>query len=193
MADGFIRWYRESGATSVFAEQVQLFEEHGIGLVHPVRGAAVVLDVEGGQVLMPPEEVGRLLGLRISSITMDWWFSADIDVVDSYSYEPLGCEIQTLWLDGLTQEQADTVEAAVVAAATGLPTPTRAVIVDRRGVGDPDEWDSAVLYEGEGLPVVRDRVLVREPLKGKLLRSSPELRSEEAGAGLTLLSPARPL
>lgn len=121
------------GGHAVFAEQVQLFEAHGIRLVHPVRGAAVVLDVEGDQVLMRPEELGHLLGLRISSITMQWWFSADIDVVHSYSYDPLGCEIQTLWLDGLTRDQADTVETAVVAAATGLPTPTRAVIVDRRG------------------------------------------------------------
>ncbi|MGI5424598.1 hypothetical protein [Streptomyces sp. CA-179760] len=193
MADGFIRWYRESGATSVFAEQVRLFEAHGIGLVHPVRGAAVVLDVEGDQVLMRPEELGHLLGMRIASVTMQWWFSADIDVVDSYSYEPLGCEIQTLWLDGLTPEQADTVEAAVVAAATGLSTPARAVIVDRRGEGDPDDWDSAVLYEGERLPVVRDRMLVREPLTARLLRSSPEPMSMKTGAGLTVISPARPL
>jgi hypothetical protein len=193
MADGFIRWYRESGATSVFAEQVKLFEAHGIGLVHPVRGAAVVLDVEGEHVLMRPDELGHLLGLRIASITMNWWFSADVDVVDTYSYEPLGCEIQTLWLDGLTVEQADTVEAAVVAAATGLPTPARAVIVDRQGEADPDEWDSAVLYEGERLPVIRDRVLVRDPLTEKLLSSSSELTSDEIGAGLTLLSPARSL
>ncbi|NGO12935.1 hypothetical protein G5C60_36400 [Streptomyces sp. HC44] len=193
MADGFIRWYRESGATSVFAEQVELFEAHGIGLVHPVKGAAMVIDVEGGQVLMSQEELGRLLSLRFASITMDWWFSADTNVIDGYEYQPFGCEIQTLWLDGLTLEEADTVEAAVVAAATGLPTPTRAVIVDRRGAGDPDDWDSAVLYDGERLPVIRDRVLVRDPLAEKLLRMSPELRSEETGAGLTLLSPARPL
>ncbi|MET9819123.1 hypothetical protein ABZZ16_19435 [Streptomyces sp. NPDC006386] len=153
----------------------------------------MVLDVEGEQVLMRPQELGRLLGLRIASITMEWWFSADINVIDAYAYEPLGCEIQTLWLDGLTLQQADAVEAAVVAAATGLPTPTRAVIVDRRGYGDPDDWDSAVLYDGERLPAIADRVLMRDPLKEKLLRSSPELRSEEAGAGLTLLSPARPL
>ncbi|MGR4855001.1 hypothetical protein [Streptomyces sp. LARHCF252] len=193
MADGFIRWYRESGATSVFAEQVEVFEAHGMRLVHPVRGAAVVLDIEGEQVLMRPQELGRLLGLRIASITMEWWFSADINVIDAYAYEPLGCETQTLWLDGLTLQQADAVEAAVVAAATGLPTPTRAVIVDRRGYGDPDDWDSAVLYDGERLPAIADRVLMRDPLKEKLLRSFPESRSEEAGAGLTLISPARPL
>ncbi|MGA5899937.1 hypothetical protein [Streptomyces venetus] len=193
MADGFIRWYRESGATPVFAEQVELFQAHGIGLVHPVSGAAVVLDVEGEHVLMPPDELGRLLGLRVASLTMDWWISQDVDVVDTYTYEPWGCEIQTLWVDGLTSEQADSVEAAVLAAARGLPTPTRAVIVDRRGRSDPDDWDAAVLHDGEVLPAVADRVLVRDPLKGKLLRKSPELRSEETGAGLTLLSPARPL
>ena len=193
MADGFIRWYRESGATSVFAEQVEIFEAHGIGLVHPAKGAAVVINIEGDDVLMRPEELGRLLGLRFADITMDWWFSADIDVVDTYTYEPFGCEIQMLWVDGLTSEQADTVEAAVIAAAAGLSVPTRAVIVDRRGVGDPEDWDAAVLYDGEGLPVIVDRVYVRDPLKEKLLRSSPGLRSEESVAGLTLLSRARSL
>lgn len=193
MADGFIRWYRESGATSVFAEQVELFKAHGLGLVHPVRGGAVVLDVEGDGVLMSREELGHLLGLRIASVTMNWWFSADVDVIDQYAYEPLGCEIQTLWLDGLTTEQADTVEAAVVAATTGLPTPTRAVIVDRQGESDPDDWDSAVLYDGEMPLVFPDRVLVGDPLVETLLRARPELRSDEAGRGLILLSPTRPL
>lgn len=92
---------------------------------------------------------------------------------------------------GLTPEQADRAEAAVVAAATGLPTPNRAVIVDRRG--DPEDWDPAALHEGERLPVIRDRVFVREPLREKLLRSSPDLRSRGFGAGLSLLSSARPL
>ncbi|MFI6009583.1 hypothetical protein ACIBAG_12260 [Streptomyces sp. NPDC051243] len=193
MADGFIRWYRESGATSVFAEQVGLFEAHGIGLVHPVKDAAEVINIEGDDVLIHPEELGRLLGLRFASIAMNWWFSADTNVIDEYDYQPFGCEIQTLWLDGLTSEQADVVEAAVVAAATGLPVPTRAVIVDRRGAADPEDWDSVVLYDGEKPPVMPDRVLVRDPLAERLLRSSPELRSEETGAGLTLLSPARSL
>ncbi|MEU6705543.1 hypothetical protein [Streptomyces wuyuanensis] len=193
MSDGYIRWYRESAATSALAEQAELFEAYGLELVHPARGAAVVLDVEGDDVLMDPEELGRLLGLRIASITMNWWFSADIDVVDQYAYQPLGCEIQTLWLDGLTKEQADTVEAAVVAAATALPVPTRAVIVDREGVSDPDDWDSPVLYDGEELPVFPDRLLVCDPLAGRLLKSSSELRGEEAGKGLTSLSPYRRL
>ncbi|MFK8851070.1 hypothetical protein [Streptomyces sp. Ac-502] len=189
MADGFIRWYRESAAVPAFAEQTQLFAAHGIALTHPVRGKAVVLDVEGDGVLMHQEELGRLLGLRIASLTMQWWFSADIDVTDEYAYEPLGCEIQTLWLDGLTPQQADTVEAAVLAATTTLPTPTRAVIVDRQGAGDPADWDSPVLYDGENLPTVHDRVYARHPLTQKLLEAQPTLNSNETASDLTTLSP----
>ncbi|WP_206503044.1 hypothetical protein [Streptomyces chrestomyceticus] len=192
MAEGFIRWYRESAAVPVFAEQTELFAAHGIGLVHPVRGGAVVLDAEGDGVLLHQEELGRLLSLRIATLTMKWWFSADIDVVDEYAYEPLGCEVQTLWLDGLTPEQADTVETAVVAATKELPTPTRAVIVDRLGVGDPEDWDSAVLYDGEHLPAVYDRVFAYQPLAERILRAQPGLRSDETGGGLSVVSPARP-
>ncbi|MEU2509202.1 hypothetical protein ABZ621_31445 [Streptomyces sp. NPDC007863] len=193
MTDGFIRWYRESAATPVLAEQAEVFGAHGLALAHPARGAAVVLDVEGDGVPMSGEELGRLLGLRIASLTVNWWFSADVDVTDEFLYEPLGCEIQTLWLDGLTPEQTDAVEAAVIAATTALPVPTRAVIVDRQGASDPAEWDSAVLYDGDRTPVFPDRVLARDPLTRTLLRSRPELRSEQADGDLTLLTPARPL
>ncbi|WP_030022964.1 hypothetical protein [Streptomyces monomycini] len=189
MTDGFIRWYRESAAVPAFTEQTELFVAHGIALVHPVRGRAVVLDVEGDGVLMRQEELARLLGLRIASLTMQWWFSADTDVVDEYAYDPLGREIQTLWLDGLTPQQADT---AVLAAATSLPTPTRAVIVDRQGTGDPADWDSAILYDGERLPPAHDRVFLCHPLAERLLRVQPGLRRDETGGGLSLVSPARP-
>ncbi|MER7109845.1 hypothetical protein [Streptomyces sp. NPDC000229] len=191
MTDGFIRWYRESAATPVFAAQAELFEAHGLRLVHPAKGAAVVLDVEGDDVLMSPEELGRLLGLRIASLTMNWWLSADVDVVDEYAYEPLGCETQTLWLDGLTPEQADTVEAAVLASAAALPVPTRAVIVDRKGVGDPGAWDSPVLYDGENLPPVPDRLLLHPLLADRFLTARPELSGETTEGGLTALTPVR--
>ncbi|MFF8828647.1 hypothetical protein [Streptomyces sp. NPDC015131] len=192
MRDGYIRWYRESAATPVLAAQAEAFAAYGLRLVHPGKGAAVVLDVEGDDVLMSPEELGRLLGLRIASLTVDWWLSADVDVVVEYAYEPLGCEIQTLWLDGLTPEQAGAVEAAVLAAAAALPVPTRAVVVDRKGAGDPREWDSPVLYDGENVPPPPDRLLLGPPVADRLLAALPELRGEPAEAGLTALTRARP-
>lgn len=191
MADGYIRWYREAGEVSVFGEQVELFERYGIVLEHPVRGAARVLNVEGDDFPMAQEELGRLLGLRFTTVTMNWWLSADTSVIDQFAYEPWGCEIQTLWLDGLTSEEVQTVEAAVAAAVTELPTPTRAVIVDRRGVydpDDPDDWDSVVLYDGDEFPGLPDSVIAREALAERLSAAQPGLGKEDLGGGLIRLS-----
>ncbi|MGW2818943.1 hypothetical protein [Streptomyces sp. NPDC001415] len=191
MADGFIRWYRESGATSVFAEQVALFQAHGMALVHPVRGQATVIDIEGEDVPMSQEELGRLLSLRFSSVSMNWWLSADTNVIDRYTYEPFGCEIQTLWLDGLYTEEMQLVESAVIAATTQLPIPTHAVVIDRRGTSDPDDWDSLMLHDGTKVPRFPDSVIAQEPITEKLMRAAPGLAKESVGDYLTRLTPAR--
>ncbi|MFD8641221.1 hypothetical protein ACFV14_13020 [Streptomyces zaomyceticus] len=184
MTDGYIRWYRESAATSVFEEQTQLFAEYGIHLGHPVLGEAVVVDVEGEDVPIGRDELRILLGRRIASITMNWWFSADTNVLDAFVYEPLGCEIQTLWLDGLSADEAQRVESAVIAATTRLPVPTRAVIVDRHGVTDPEDWDSSVLYDGDEIPRFPDTVLAPGHLADMLLARTPDLVREPAGPRL---------
>ncbi|MGW8329249.1 hypothetical protein ACWGLE_15230 [Streptomyces sp. NPDC055897] len=190
MADGFIRWYRESAATPVFDEQVALFEARGLALVHPAGGQAVVLNVEGDGIPIRQEDLGRLLALRIASITMNWWFTADTNVVGEYSYEPLGCEIQTLWLDGVSADEARRVEAAVVTFAMRLPVPTRAVIVDRDGVSDPDDWDSLVLYDGADVGRFPDSVLAQAQIAEKILRATPSLTRQYVRGGLTRLSRA---
>lgn len=190
MADGFVRWYRESAATSVFSEQVALFAEYGLLLPHPVRGEAFVVDVEGEDVPMRQEELGRLLGMRIAPLTMNWWFSADNNVIDEIVYEPLGCEIQTLWLDGLAPDEVVLVEAAVTAATRHLAVPTRAVIVDRSGVSDPEDWDSVVLYDGDGVPRFPDRVVAQGHIAEKVARATPGLLRELVDAGLCRLAPA---
>ncbi|AYG85235.1 hypothetical protein DWB77_07452 [Streptomyces hundungensis] len=191
MADGFIRWYRKSGATSVFAEQVSLFEAHGMSLAHPARKQAVVLDIEGEQVFMPQEELGRLLGLRIAPLTMEWWLTADTNVIDEYTYQPFGCEIQTLWLDGLYTEEMQLVEAAVIAATTQLPMPTHAVVIDRLGTSDPDDWDSLMLYDGANVPRFPDVVIAQEPIAEKIMGATPGLTKGSVGGCLTRLAPAR--
>ncbi|MFJ6614485.1 hypothetical protein ACIQPT_29865 [Streptomyces sp. NPDC091289] len=193
MADGFIQWYREAATAAAFAEQVALFAEFGIRIVHPVRGAAMVLDIEGDDVLMRPEELGSLLGLRIASLTFNWWLTSDTNVIDAYAPEALGRETQTLWLDGLCPDEAQRVEAAVASAATRLPVPTRAVIVDRYGISDPDDWDALALYDGTDIPVLPDRVIAQEPIAERILRAAaPGLTREEEAGGLVRLAPVRP-
>ncbi|MFF2718852.1 hypothetical protein [Streptomyces sp. NPDC058011] len=189
MADGFIQWYREGASAAVFAEQVQIFSEFGIELIHPNRNSALMIDVEGDDSPMSQEELGDLIGRRVATLTFSWWLTADIDVVDTYDAVPVDRETQTLWLDGLHPDQAQRVESAVMAAATRLPVPTRAVIVDRRGISDPDAWDSIALYDGTGVPLLPDTVLALEPIAERIRRAAPELRKEDAGAGLSRLVP----
>ncbi|MFD3613274.1 hypothetical protein ACFWXA_35515 [Streptomyces atroolivaceus] len=193
MADAFIRWYRETAAVSVLDGQVKVFKEHGIALAHPVMGAATVLNIEGDAVLMRQEELSRLLGLRIAPLTINWWFSADINVTDAYAYEPLGCEIQTFFLDGLHPEEMEHVESAVIATSVALDVPTRAVIVDRRGVSDPDDWDSLTMYDGEPAPRFPDSVCAQEQIADKILQTSPGLQKKKGRGGLYRLSPAHPV
>lgn len=190
MADRFIQWYREDVTTAVFAEQAEIFSEFGIKLIHPNKNAAVVLDIEGDDVLMSQEELGVLIGRRFASLTFNWWLTADTNVIDTYEAVPVGRETQTLWLDGLCPDEVQRVESAVMAAATRLPVPTRAVIVDRRGISDPDAWDSVALWDGTGVPLLPDKVLAPDPIAERIRRSAPGLRKEDAGGGgLSLLVP----
>ncbi|ALC30225.1 hypothetical protein [Streptomyces sp. CFMR 7] len=190
MADGFIQWYREDVTTAVFAEQAEIFSEFGIKLIHPNRNAAVVLDIEGDDVLMSQEELGVLIGRRFATLTFNWWLTPDTNVIDTYEAVPVGRETQTLWLDGLCPDEVQRVESAVMAAATRLPVPTRAVIVDRRGISDPDAWDSVALWDGTGVPLLPDKVLAPDPIAERIRRSAPGLRKEDAGGGgLSLLVP----
>ncbi|WP_433397120.1 hypothetical protein [Streptomyces sp. CA-146814] len=189
MADGFIQWYRDGVTTADFAEQVEIFSEFGIKLIHPNRNAALVLDIEGNDVPMSQEELAGLIGRRFATLTFNWWLTADINVVDTHGAVPVDRETQTLWLDGLRPDEARRVESAVMAAATRLPVPTRAVIVDRRGVSDPDAWDSIALWDGTGVPLLPDAVLALEPIAERIRRAAPGLRKEDAGSGLSRLVP----
>ncbi|MFJ9975869.1 hypothetical protein [Streptomyces cyaneofuscatus] len=192
MADGFIQWYREDVTTAVFAEQVELFSEFGLKLIHPNRNAAVVLDIEGNDVLMSQEELGVLIGQRIASLTFSWWLTPDINVIDGYAVQVLGCETQTVWVDNLNPDDARRVESAVMAAATRLPVPTRAVIVDRRGISDPGDWDSIALWDGTHVPAAPDHVLALDPIAERIRHAAPGLRKEDTGAGgLSRLVPLR--
>lgn len=149
----------------------------------------MVLDIEGNHIPVEQDWLDRFLGLRVSSINVNWWFSANVNMVDEYTYEPFGCEIQTIWLDGLTPEEMETVETALTEGTSTLPTSTRALIVDRRGISDPEDWDALVLHEGERVPVFPDRVVAQGPIASTILRSSPNVAAEGIGHGLTRLTP----
>lgn len=185
MGDGFIRWYRETGAESVFCDQVAVFEQHGFTLAHPRTGVATVVNVDGDDVPVGFEVLNLLIGLRAASISINWWKSADINVVGSYTHEPLGCEIQTFWVDGLTTEEARAFNSAVVSTMSRVATPTRALVSDYRGITDAGDWDSAILYGGVEIPGVVDSLLLGPEPSRRILSNSTQLRGAAVGDSLT--------
>ncbi|MFD4943092.1 hypothetical protein ACFWNT_11250 [Streptomyces sp. NPDC058409] len=185
MGDGFIRWYRELGKDSVFSEQVAAFDRCGVTFAHPETGTATVINVDGDDVPVSFEALAWLIGLRISSVTVNWWISPDTNLVGNYSHEPLGCEIQTFWLDGLNLEEVELVKSAVKSAIDHVSTPTRALVCDVQGGTDADDWDSAILYEGAELPGAVDSLLLRSEVSDRIVSNSGYLRGEAVGHNLT--------
>ncbi|MFJ6662177.1 RHS repeat domain-containing protein [Streptomyces sp. NPDC091377] len=178
MGDGFIRWYRESGKIQIFSDQVASFGEHGVRISHPVTGSATVINVDGDDIPINAEKLAWLIGLRTSTITTNWWISSDINVVCEYSYEPLGCQIQTFWLDGLTLEESEIIKSAVLAAVNEVSTPTRALIFDDQGITAHEGWDSPVLYKGIKFPGAVDELFLSPAVADRITSGSRDLEGE---------------
>ncbi|MEV7480841.1 hypothetical protein [Streptomyces halstedii] len=186
MADGFIRWYRELGAESVFADQVAEFERNGVTLTHPDSGVISVINVDGDDVGVEFETLEMIVGVRLPSVTTNWWVSSSSNVVGEFSHEPLGCEIQTFWLDGLTHAEVESFSVAVMAVMGAVAPLTRALVCDYRGITDADDWDSPILYGGDKIPGVVDDLLAGPDLVRHILANST-LRAEREGDTLTRL------
>ncbi|QWQ43769.1 hypothetical protein KME66_24435 [Streptomyces sp. YPW6] len=188
MPKGFIRWYQESTSASKLDKQVDFFRRRGIHLTHPVLGTTLVLDVEGNDIPVERRELDRLLSIRIASINVNWWLSANVNLVDEYSFNPLGFDIQTIWLDGLDPQETRLSETTLQDIALDPQIPTRSLVVDRHGVSDPEQWDSIMLYDGETVPTVPDIVITQPEVAEKILRATPVPRREEMDNGMCLLA-----
>jgi hypothetical protein len=185
MGDGFIRWYRESGKDPIFSDQVAAFNRCGVTIAHPKTDAATVINVDGDDVPVDLEVLAWVIGVRASSINVNWWLSPDVNVVGEYSHEPLGCEIQTFWLDGLNFEEVEVIKSAVMSAIVQVSTSTRALVCDIEGVTDADDWNSVILYEGTELPGVVDSLLLGPEVSDRIISNSGKLRGEVVGRNLT--------
>ncbi|WP_159038900.1 hypothetical protein [Streptomyces sp. NRRL WC-3605] len=183
MGDGFIRWYRESGETSIFSGQVATFDRSGVTIAHPDTGIVTVVNVDGDDVAVDFERLGWVIALRIPSVTVNWWISAETNVVSTYSHEPLGCEVQTFWLDGVDTSEVQTLMSAIMSTISQVPTPTRALVCDVQGLTDADDWDSVALYEGADIPGAVDSVLLGKGVADRVL-SAAGLCGEAVGFGL---------
>ncbi|WP_432124838.1 hypothetical protein [Streptomyces sp. C10-9-1] len=188
MPKGFIRWYQESTPVSKLDNQVNFFRERGIHLTHPALGTPLVLDVEGNDIPVEQEELDRLLSIRIASFSVNWWLSANVNLVDRYSFSPIGFDIQTIRLDGLDAQETQLTETTLQEIALDPLTATRSLIIDRHGSSDPEQWDSITMYDGETVPTIPDIVITHPEVAEKIRRAAPALTRRELGGGLSLLT-----
>ncbi|MFG3094513.1 hypothetical protein [Streptomyces sp. NPDC048202] len=172
MADGFIRWYKESGSASSFPGQVRILHRYNVFIAHPETRVTTLISVDGEDIPVDLERLSWLIESRVAPVNMNWWLSPNVNVVDEFSFEPYGCEIQTFWLDGLDFEEIEMLRSSVVAAAQEAATPTRALVCDVHGNTDAESWDSVLLYEGAEIPGSVDALMVGPHLAERILSMS---------------------
>ncbi|MGV9805300.1 hypothetical protein [Micromonospora chersina] len=160
MSDAFIKWCRGSTTAEQFRRQIEKFEIAGISLNHPVSETAVLLDVDGRDVVTSPTEIAELIGRRIGiSLTLEWWFNADTDLTCTFSFVPSSREIQTYYLDGLSRSEVEVTCDLIRDIFWDSEGTSESVVFDTSGRTAEFDWDDYLLY-GVGRPLTSPDLLI---------------------------------
>jgi hypothetical protein len=121
-------------------------------LIHPSLAVAQLLDADGDGVNTTPTELASLIDRRIgSTLTYEWWFSADSDLTCSHHFVPGKRETETYFLDGLTLAEVATVCDLLPDLFWEEPDPSDWLLVDTTGRSADFDWDNYLQY-GDGDP-----------------------------------------
>ncbi|MET9478612.1 hypothetical protein [Streptomyces sp. NPDC002922] len=147
MLETYLSWYREGRMDeSEFRSVTDLLAEFGMTVEHPTLGCGMLLDVVGEQVKLPPERVLELVGLSVGPLCMQFWLSADVDVVCDVRYVAPDTQILTFVLGGLTENEHGQAEDAIQRLIQRELDRTVALLVDLGGETAEEEDDALVLY-----------------------------------------------
>jgi hypothetical protein len=100
-----------------------------------------MLDVDGNGVNVEPEEMARLIDLKLGSVNVKFWLGPDTDLTCYFSWIPLGLEIQTFYLDGLSRAQMDQVKSVLIGYMSSFPG-TSGYVLDLDGGTAEYDWDA---------------------------------------------------
>lgn len=152
MSDAFVKWCRPSTSGTAFLAMVDRFGAAGIELNHPSMRTAVLLDADGDQVTTTAPELASLIDRRFATtLTFEWWFSANEDLTCAYTFEPGKREVQTYYLDGLSLDQMATTANLIQELFWERPEVADWLIVDTVGHSADFDWDNYLQY-GDGDP-----------------------------------------
>ncbi|MFF3359127.1 hypothetical protein ACFYWN_42575 [Streptomyces sp. NPDC002917] len=147
MSETYLSWYREGRMDeSDFRSVTDLLAESGMTVEHPTLGCGMLLDVVGEQVKLPPERILELVGLSVGPLCVQFWLSADVDVVCDVRYVAPDTQILTFVLDGLTKDEHGQAEDAIQRLIQRELDRTVALLVDLGGETAEEDDDALVLY-----------------------------------------------
>ncbi len=152
MSDAFVKWCRSSTSSTAFLATVDRFGAAGIALDNPSTRTAALLDADGDQITTTADELASLIERRFATtLTFEWWFSADEDLTCAFTFEPGRREVQTFYLDGLSPEQMATTSTLLQELFWERPDDADWLIVDTIGHSADFDWDNYLQY-GDGDP-----------------------------------------
>jgi hypothetical protein len=147
VSDAFIKWCRSSTSDAAFLAMVERFGAAGIALDNPSMRTAVLLDADGEQVTTTAAELASLIDRRFATtLTFEWWFSADEDLTCAYTFEPGKREVQTYYLDGLSSDQMAATSDLIQELFWERPAAADWLIVDTVGRSADFDWDNYLQY-----------------------------------------------
>ncbi|MFJ8754589.1 hypothetical protein ACIREO_35535 [Streptomyces sp. NPDC102441] len=147
MLETYLSWYRECRMDeSEFRSVTNHLAQSGLTVEHPKLGCGMLLDVAGEQVRLPVGRILELVGLSVGPLSMQFWLSADVDVVCEIRYVAPDTQVLTFVLGGLTESEREQATDAVQRLIRRELDRTVALLVDLGGETADADDDALVLY-----------------------------------------------
>ncbi|MFI7316922.1 hypothetical protein [Streptomyces venezuelae] len=147
MLETYLSWYREGRMDeSEFRSVTDQLARSGLNVEHPVLAGGTLLDVVGEQVKLPVGRIAELVGLSLGPLCMQFWLSADTDVVCDVRYVAPDTQVLTFVLGGLTESEREQATDAVQRLILRELDTTVALLVDPGGETADEDADALVLY-----------------------------------------------
>ncbi|MFI7007005.1 hypothetical protein [Streptomyces sp. NPDC050145] len=147
MLKTYLSWYRECRMDeSEFRSVTDHLAQSGLTVEHPKLGCGMLLDVAGEQVRLPVGRIHELVGLSVGPLCLQFWLSADTDVVCDVRYVAPDTQVLTFELGGLTENEREQATDAVQRLIRRELDKTVALLVDVGGETADEDDDALVLY-----------------------------------------------
>ncbi|MCX4774676.1 hypothetical protein [Streptomyces sp. NBC_01285] len=162
MLETYLSWYREGRMDeSEFRSVTDHLAQSGLTVEHPMLGCGMLLDVVGEQVKLPVGCILELVGLSVGPLCIQFWLSADTDVVCDVRYVAPDTQVLTFELGGLTESEREQATNAVQRLIQRELDRTVALLVDLGGETADEDDDALVLYGRLPMGPRPDRVQFR--------------------------------